>query len=62
MGDPKKCGIMCIVLGLLVLLNQHYLMWSWWTFIGVILVLKGICFMTTCQSSCDMPAAKKRRR
>ena len=58
MGDPKKCGWMCVVLGILVLLNQYALHWEWWTFVGVVFILKGIALMS-CSSSCDMP--KKRR-
>ncbi len=59
MGDPKKCGWMFIILGLLVLINKYYVMLDWWTFVGVIFVLKGI-FMMSCEGgSCAMP---KRRR
>lgn len=59
MGDPKKCGWMLIVLGVLVLLNQYAVHLPWWTFVGVVFILKGICVMN-CSSSCDMP--KKGRR
>ncbi|HLD04986.1 MAG TPA: hypothetical protein VJG90_04685 [Candidatus Nanoarchaeia archaeon] len=59
-GDPKKCGWMCIILGLLVLLNQHYFMWNWWTFIGVIFVLKGIFLMSCSDSLCSMPTKRRR--
>ncbi len=61
MGDPKKCGIAMLIVGVLILLNQYAVHLDWWTFVGIIFILKGICFMTTCQSSCEMPAKKRRR-
>ncbi len=60
MGDPKKCGWMLIVLGVLVLLNQYVLMWPWWTFVGIVFILKGICVMQS-SSNCETPTKKGRR-
>lgn len=61
MGDPKKCGMTMLIVGVLVLLNQYAVHLDWWTFVGVIFILKGICLLTMCQSSCDMPMKKRRR-
>lgn len=38
---PKCQGIQLILLGVLVLLNIYVLEWSWWLFLGVMLVLAG---------------------
>lgn len=42
-GNCYKCwGWMLIVLGALVLINDWWLGWTWATFIGVVLILKGL--------------------
>ncbi|MBI4149043.1 hypothetical protein HY491_01220 [Candidatus Woesearchaeota archaeon] len=35
-------GTSIIALGVLVLINQYWLLLPWWTFIGAVLVLKGL--------------------
>ena len=45
-GACSRCWSMTIfVTGLLVLLNQYWLGWLWWTFIGALLTFYGLMGM-----------------
>ncbi len=45
-GSCHKCwGMKALVLGALVMLNASYMVVGWATFIGAVLVLKGIVTM-----------------
>lgn len=63
-GMCNKCkGGFKLVLGLLVLANVYYLNWSWWTFLGTILVLGGIAKMVKpCCPHCDCNMSMKKKR
>ncbi len=63
-GMCSKCkGGFKIVLGLLVLANVNYLMWSWWTFLGAVLILAGIAkWIRPCCPHCEMCEMPMKKR
>ena len=63
-GICAKCkGVKWLVVGILVLVNEYALMWTWGTFIGALLILDGLVKMVkpSC-GHCDMPVAKKGKK
>jgi len=64
------CGSVCtkchagklIVLGLILIINQLYLNWSWWLLIGGLIALKGVLMLLkpSC-GHCDVPAKKGKK-
>jgi hypothetical protein len=58
-------GLKLLVLGALILLNQFYLKWDFWVFLGMLFVIWGfIGLFSHKKCACEMPMEmpKKRKR
>ena len=58
-------GLKLLVLGALILLNQFYLKWDFWAFLGMLLVIWGFIGLLShktcaCEISSEIPKKKKR--
>lgn len=60
-GYCAKChGGKWVVVGLILIVNQRYLMWDIWVVIGILVVLKGIMKLAMPSCSHCMPSEMKK--